>query len=210
MVKRKFAKCWEKLEKFNNEKYPDCVKSLLQQAAYNTLGSLKRIDEAKIGEIEAYLSENQSSWISDLSCCHSEDYKKQTTFHFLPGHKSILRGIADQIKQMNELKKTATEAKGKKKELTDDELKEKLISNLVKNAAKKDCILPPGIITTKNIRNFDRDTGGEFVCKCKFACPFCSRVIPVQFKEFWMSSNITSHMKKHIEDDQNVEIEENV
>lgn len=73
------------------------------------------------------------------------------------------------------------------------------------NTAKKNCILPPGIISAKNIRNFERGTDGEFVCKCKFACPFCSRVIPVKFKEFWMSSNITTHMKKHIEDDQNVE-----
>lgn len=122
MVKRKFSICWEKLEKILDEKYPECVKFLLECAAYNTLGSLKRIDEAKIGEIEAYLSENQSSWINDLSCCYNEEYKNQEKFHFLPGHKPILRGFADQIKQMNDLKQTTSVAKDKKNEFTDDEL----------------------------------------------------------------------------------------
>lgn len=206
--KYKQATCWDKLEKFNNEKFPQCVKMLLEKAAYDRLCSLKAIDAAKIVDIEAYLSEHRLSWINDLTCCQSEDYKKQTTFHFLPGHKSIVLNIPEQIKQMSSVNKVSAAVTKKvaasvtNKERTDDDLKDRLISNLMMFMEKNDFTLPPGMISSKNIHGFERGTDScDFVCKCRFACPFCSKVFPVKFKQFWMSSNIVKHLKNHIEEE---------
>lgn len=202
--KYKQAACWDKLEKFNGEKFPQCVKMLLEKAAYDRLCSLKAIDAAKIVDIEAYLSEHRLSWINDLTCCQSEDYKKQASFQFLPGHKAIVLNIPEQIKQMNGVQKVAAnkERTVTNKDRTDDELKDKLISNLMMFMEKNNFALAPGMISSKNIHDFERATDScDFVCKCRFGCPFCARVFPVKFKQFWMSSNIVKHLKSHIEEE---------
>lgn len=208
----KETNCWEKLEKFNNEELPKCLKKLMEKAAYDRLNSLKSIDAMKIVEIEAFLTEHRSTWINELDCCQSEDYKKQTTFHFLPGHKTILLSMPEQIKQMTAAQHAhartpafVLESKTKmaNKDQEDDQLMSKLISNLLAFMKKNQFALSNEIISANNIRDFVRGTTSDnFVCKCRFACPFCSKVFPVIFKKFWMQSNVTKHLRSHIEVEQ--------
>lgn len=173
---------------------------LLERAAYDTLNSMKAIDTAKICDIEAYLMEHRSTWIDDIRCCKSEEYKKQTTFHFLPGHKTILLAIPEQIKQMSGAKQTTKVSK--KKDRSDEELKQNLISNLVNYMKNNQFMLPDGILSENNIREFVRASEIEdFVCKCRFVCPFCPKTFPLTFKTFWMSSNLTNHLKHHIQNE---------
>lgn len=206
--------CWEKLEKVSKEKLPVCVKHLLVTAAYDTLGALKCIDESKITEIETYLSADRS-WVDELHCCRSEDYKKQANFRFLPGHRAIILAIPDQLNKMNEIsvqskRGAATQAKIRaKKEQTDDELRNKLIANLVAFMKQNECEVPDGTFTFNNIREFRRGSEEDnFICKCKFACPFCKVVQPLTFKTYWQSSNFTKHLKKDHIDIEYVDVSE--
>lgn len=179
---------------------------LLERAAYDTMTSLKAIDTAKISDIEEYLMEHRSTWINDIHCCKSEDYKNQTTFHFLPGHKTIVLAIPEQIKQMGGVKQMTKMAK--KKDRPDEVLKQNLISNLMNYMENNNFELPAGILSENSIRGFVRGSEIEnFVCKCQFVCPFCPKVFPLTFKSFWMSSNLTNHLKYHIESDVSKEFE---
>lgn len=173
---------------------------LLENAAYDTLNSLKAIDTEKLDIIETYLSEHRLSWINDLTCCKSDEYKKQSIFRFLPGHRTMVLGIPEQIKQMRSVipcvNQSATVAK---KDRTDNELKSKLISNVMAYMKKNNFSLPDELMSSENIRNFERGTAlDDFVCKCKFVCPFCPKNFPITHKQFWMSSNLTKHLKNHI------------
>lgn len=180
----------------------------MQSAAYDTLNSLKAITTEKIQEIEDYLTQNRSTWFDELDCCKSEDYKKQTEFSFLPGHKTIVLMIPEQIKQMSDAKQIATVAK-KKKVRDDKELINNLISNVVNYMEKNGLVTAAEIVSANNIREFKRGNEIEdFVCKCLFACPFCSKVFPLTYKKFWMSSNLTYHLKNHITSDYDMETEE--
>lgn len=180
---------------------------LLERAAYDRLNSLKAINASKITEIEEYLTETRSSWIDSLNCCQSEDYKNQTKFRFLPGHKTILLAISEQIAQMNQEANNSlnqTNVMPYTKEQTDDNLMQKLITNLNSFMTKNSFPLKEGIISIANIRNFERGSQqDDFLCKCQFGCPFCSKVSPVKFKLFWMTSNMTKHLKQHIMEHKN-------
>lgn len=92
------------LEKFVGEKFPECLKILLKQAGYDRLNSLSQIDAPRISEIEIHLCKNRE-WINELRCCNSEYYKKLPQFHFLPGHKTTIFGIPQQIQQMGGVKR---------------------------------------------------------------------------------------------------------
>ncbi|XP_031627111.1 uncharacterized protein LOC116350098 [Contarinia nasturtii] len=203
-IKRKQATCWEKLEKTLDDDLPECIKICLESAGYDTIISLKQIDAERIREIEAHLTEYRS-WENELVCCNSDYYRELADFKFKPGHKVRILAIPKQIEEMATGSHTQSNARStgtNKKETnqSDEDLVENLISNLMAFMEKCEFPLPVGMISTNNIRNFHRGTDNDsFVCKCRFACPFCEKTIPITFKKFWMSSNATTHLKTHVQ-----------
>lgn len=124
-------------------------------------------------------------------------------FKFLPGHKTLILNISDIIKAMddcdNKIRKVCSKEKALKKSLDDVQLKKQLITNLLKYSGKIGFQLPSETITESNISNFERGAeGSNYVCKCRFICPFCPKVFPLAFKTFWQSSNVSAHLKSHI------------
>lgn len=88
---------WKKIERKIGDKVPLCVKMCLEFCAYDSLNVLKELNELKIVEIEEYITDCGQDMVNDLYCCHSEKYKKQTKFKFLPGHRSILKILPEKI-----------------------------------------------------------------------------------------------------------------
>lgn len=72
---------------------PVCLKKILSTSAYDCANSLRLLDAEKVAEIERYVSEFGRCVIDELNCCHSETYKKQKIFKFLPGHRAILMSL---------------------------------------------------------------------------------------------------------------------
>lgn len=180
-----------------------CIKSLLTGAGYNTLLSLIGIDEAMIKKTEDFLNAN-NHFIHQLNCCYNEHYKQLERFEFLPGHKSIILEIPNQIRAYQN-RKSGRKEHGKEpstehvtKQLM-EQLQAKLIKNLLnytKEQGKKTNIdIPDCLITEANINDLKRELD---VIKCKFSCPFCSKTFSVTYKKFWMSSNATKHLKEHL------------
>lgn len=93
---------WADLEKNSGAVIPICVKNILTFAAYDNISSLMCLSENAIKEVEEYISEFGRSVIHDLYCCHSDKYKKQTNFKFLPGHRSILSLLQSYAKKQSE------------------------------------------------------------------------------------------------------------
>lgn len=195
---------WKKLEQFNTEKYPKCIKALLVSAGYDTLSSLSGLDDVKIRKIENFHNENKE-YVAQLDCCFHEHYTQVEKFVFLPGHQSIILGIPEQIINLKSVNKSQTVRCApltRKKSHSDEQLVKNLIDNLMKYTGKAGYQFPDGLLSKDNIQEFKRGSAEDnFVCKCKFSCPFCSRIISTVHKTFWMSSNITQHFKTHINEE---------
>lgn len=180
------------MEKVNGGTFPKCVKSLLIESAYNELANLRRIDPEKLRNIESFL-DKKKELISNLNCCYADHYKTLDVFEFLPGHKDLILAIPSLIQGMN-----TDSNRRSKKTLSDDELKKKLIENLLNYAENISLSIPIGILSDVNIVEFRRDINeDDFVCNCRFICPLCSKVFKLQYKTYWRSSNVTTHFKDH-------------
>lgn len=191
---------WSKLERFNGEKFPECVKALMTAAGYDTLLSLLEINEEKVTEIETFITA-QPEYVKRLKCCSSEYYKNLSTFRFIPGHRSTIQSIPLQIQRMGGIKSiVSTYQRSNNINKTDNDLMSKLIAILNGDTKKSNYRFENGLINEDNIKDFQRGSPtDDFICKCKFACPFCVRVFPLTFKKFWMSSNATKHLKQHLQ-----------
>lgn len=192
---------WNALEDSSDEKLPKCLKHLLISSGYDKLSSLGQIDEKSIKEIEQFHTTTKC-YVNQLNCCYSEYYKQLESFAFLPGHKVTLLGIPTRIAQIKpeikqkKPKKQASAAS--KKTVSNEDLISNLINNLMQYSGKAGFQFPDGTITDLNIQDFIRGTNEDnFVCKCKFSCPFCTKIVPLQYKQFWMTSNVTQHIKMH-------------
>lgn len=84
-----------------------------------------------------------------------------------------------------------------KVDASDETKKQQLISNLKKYCGKLNLSLPAGIITDRNIINYEAGDHGK--AKCLFSCPFCVKRIPLTFDFHWKSANATTHLKNHIQ-----------
>lgn len=185
-----------RLEKSKTDKFPLCVKKILSECGYDTLLSLQELNNDKLRKIEKHVNENRDI-IANLECCNSQTYRAQSEFHFLPGHEAIILGIPARVAALNGNLKTVS-AKKKRPTMSDEELQNKLISNFETFAAKNGRPLSKGIISKRNILEFQKATKGEETFfKCVFSCPFCAKKTPINYKLFWMSSNVTNHLKEH-------------
>lgn len=81
---------WEVFEEKLGEKLPHCIKEILTLCGYNTYSSLRNISPESILQMEICVNKNYLRTIQKLNCCHSDFYKKQDTFKFLPGHTDLL------------------------------------------------------------------------------------------------------------------------
>lgn len=186
------------MEKNNCGRFPECVKTLLISAAYNDCATLSRIDAEKLCSIESFLNKNKG-YISQLDCCYAAHYKRLEVFEFLPGHKDLILAIPSLLPQMKG-SISPYSLKRNKKTLSDDELKNKLISNLLHYAENIGLEIEDGKITHVNIHNFQRSANeNDFLCKCGFICPFCAKVFKLTYKTYWGSSNVTTHFKEHMQ-----------
>lgn len=194
-------------KKAYKEKFPPCIKAILEDTGYTTKLSLSKLQAETIKSIEDFVTSNKRV-LKQLTCCHSNVYKKLDHFRFLPGHKSIILSLPNQIEELQMCKGLKTNKRANKKtkkgtkqrsRYSDDELKQKLVNLLVAASRRGQFQLPEGTISDANIIEFKRyPKTDENVCECKFSCPFCPKNVKVVFKTFWMSSNATKHLKCHI------------
>lgn len=155
-------------------------------------------------EIESYIQKNRKN-VDSLQCCFAKDYQEQDKFEFLPGHKSIILNIPEQIERMKGMKSQHT-THNKQKPTSERECKSRLLKNLLRFTAKNGLELDKDLISEVNIKEFScGPQGADYQYKCEFSCPFCDRTMPMKFTSYWTSSNVTTHLKEHINNANNIE-----
>lgn len=169
------------------------MKNLLIAAGYDINSSLENLNASKIQEMEEFLDGNEL--IGKLECCYSTEYKAMIKFRFLPGHKAIILAIPNMLRS----KKSSV--------LTDQELKSDLIKKLMSSmgmyARKVGISMPNDMLSESNICDFHRPNEKDFVCQCRFSCPFCHKSFQLEYKTFWRSSNAWKHLKCHLDSNAN-------
>lgn len=85
---------WPKLETIIGETVPNCLKKVLTVCGYDTFSSITGIQNESILDIETIVNNNFRATIQSFDCSHSDYYKNQAEFKFLPGHSDFLRGIS--------------------------------------------------------------------------------------------------------------------
>lgn len=100
---------WFKLENFVGHKLPIFLGLLLSRSGYDCILSVKQLTNEKIDELEKYIEKNKNKMlckiITDLEESNYCDdslsaYKEQELFEFLPGHRTILLSLRDNIERM--------------------------------------------------------------------------------------------------------------
>lgn len=186
---------FEKLEKVNKNKIPECIKSILKFAAFDTACSLSSLDEAAITSIENYVDQSDKSIINQLICYNADKYQGQTHFHFLPGHRTILRSIPDQIKQIKQSKKKPYKKLSDfQKLLSTQELKDLLLNRLNQhNLAQQG-----GLFAETHIEEITTMISDNTMsAKCDVKCTSCEASVPILYNGSWGTSNVFRHLKVH-------------
>lgn len=90
---------WFKIE---NEigNIPLCLKTILNATGYDSLASIAELSDERISELQEYITNHERSVVNCLTCCHSEKYKTQNQFMFLPGHRTILQILPEIVKKI--------------------------------------------------------------------------------------------------------------
>lgn len=202
------------------ENFPTCVKSLLINSGYNILQSLKNLDEIKVDAIETFFDQNKEL-VNQLECSHKDTYKDLETFKFLPGHRTLILSLSEIMPEIEQiiLKKKANKSRArakpantclkKKKKKSEAAVKQELLNCLKKVPIKLGFDMFNVALSDANLIDFQKivaqcECGQECntFFKCCFVCPVCPKRYMLKYKEFWMSSNATKHIKKHIEQNQ--------
>lgn len=89
---------WNKISNLFEESFPKCVKIILSVCGYDTIASLRSLNGQSVLEIQRQVRLYFQSTIQDLSCCHSNFYKQQLEFEFLPGHRDFILAIPEYLK----------------------------------------------------------------------------------------------------------------
>lgn len=159
-----------------------------------------------------------------LNCCHSETYRKQQVFCFLPGHQVFILNIMKLVKEFEEHKQGKNK-RASKYSLAQQQLvqqaderieinenviainKNKLLNRLIKFAEKffikflneSECELQlEDVFTLDVISNFNAFTNEYY--KCQLKCPMCEKYIAALYKSNWFISNYEGHLKTHVSD----------
>lgn len=164
--------------------------------------ALAEIGEDELKRFEGHVNAECIGLVKNLKCCYSDVYKSQEVFQLLPGHKATILAMKNQINQFKEhCARNSQNAKqpktARRKIRTGEEIKSALLLSIQTFSAKWKV---PKEIFTRSITDFkeiikdDRKT-----YKCLFSCMFCDKIIPVGYKQYWMYTNITKHLRNHYE-----------
>lgn len=187
-------------------KVPICMKQILTACGYNNAWAFKEITDARIQELETFV-QSQHRKLADSF----DEYKKIDPLKFLPGHRTMIKGVQTEILSMEATKKTkASQPSSKTKttdDLSEDTLKNMLIDQVAKYSLKKSLNSDwSNSIEKFSMKTNDNGTSAE----CTLSCPMCGVVRIIRFDNHWTPSNMFKHLKTHVKVQKNVSDETNL
>lgn len=204
----------------NKENFPGCLAFIFAQAGYTTLISLKRITQESILEVERFVDENKATLSMPNGTCRAKcgckSYSTVTEFKFLPGHRIMINILIEMLGRRSEaIEQQLKGAKGpnqsnqcKKywRKHSKEKLSQMLIQSIHTVCKKENYPKMINLIKDVNVTEYletlepSSQCGKDhFSCKLTFGCPVCPHRSRLTFKEYWMTSNASKHLRIHIE-----------
>lgn len=171
----------------NGKKLPAFIVDVLKYSGFDTKIALANINSEDINAIEKFIDENSTKFVESFK---NSVYENIKPFKFIPGHRALILNIPIVLKEHEVLKKP----KSTRKELSENELKELLISKIQNYEQKYHYEFK---LTIDDIKSFET-VNGEY--KCYVNCKFCAKSFLCTFKMHWMTSNLFKHLKTHFEE----------
>lgn len=178
-------------------KVPTCMKTILNACGYNNIWAFKSAEEGTIVDLERFMEKRHRKLIDSL-----DEYKDIQPFEFLPGHRSLILGIKNQIVSVEDAKRKRSMAKRKTKPsetLDEVGLKRELVDQMSDFSSK----ISLQIDWENAIDNFQSTTNGDVTSvQCSLLCPICGASRLIRFDESWKPSNMYKHLRSHVEEKQ--------
>lgn len=92
---------WNRFEQFFGEKIPPCLMKLLFECGYSCSATIRDISSEDINDMELYIEENLNHIVKSIECCHSDAYRNQKKFRFLPAHRKFIQSLKSRLALMN-------------------------------------------------------------------------------------------------------------
>lgn len=191
MSTRTSARVFNRIESFDNCKYPKFIKEILTECGFETEASLQIINEQSITEVENLINNSESlrKKLEATIYVKKDGTLKTIPFKFLLGHKLLILQIASTVSRYNIAKKT--NQKTKTRALDTKNWQESLLNKF------------ESYIKTKKLQYsvkanlFEASTITQNSAKVNVKCVQCDIVIPCTFKNYWNISNYVKHVATH-------------
>lgn len=173
------------LQFFKKSKYPDFLKKILIETAFDTAAALRTIKKSIIEEIEIFVNQRTdlSDLLKDTSYIDETGNLKKTPFKFMLGHESLL------LRLPNDVEEYLSKKEVRKSEIPAIEDIKLLLIEKINNFARD-----KNIELTLSSEDISKFTKSNNCVKCEANCPFCSRKICCSFYSSWKLSNYNKHI----------------
>lgn len=172
---------------------PACMKRILTVSGYNSALSFKSIDESKVQELELYIEANHRKTADEFP-----EYAEIKPFQFLPGHRSLILGIKDEILNIQTEKKQKFTKKSRRDEdePRDEQSLELSLRNQMSAYANG---IGLNLDWTQSINNIVlTSTGRSTMAQCSVSCPVCNKDYMLRYDRNWKVTNMYRHIRSHI------------
>lgn len=207
-------KFWKSFQNFLGNTIPQFIVNVLTAAGYDSALSIADLNESDILIIQDYVTNKAQHLIKE-----HVSYTQNDKFEFLPGHKKLVLGLRNKVKDFNtpvsrQTQKNPTKSIQPEEDqqiseeielLTEVELaafKTDLISKL--STVSKSVGAPTftehhlvGSIDPYISKNSKAITSKIPAYKCFVKCVICEKRVPCTFNKRWETSNLSTHLKSH-------------
>lgn len=181
MVKRKGI-IFSHLQNFKKFKYPEFIKKILIEAAFDSPATLRTIEKSVVEKIETFVN-NKTDLLKGTIYVDEAGNLKKTPFKFMPGHESLILGFPKDIDEYLSNKKLT------KSEIPKiDDLKKLFIERVKTFAETKKLTFT---LNSEDLSKFVRNNNRV---KCEANCPFCQARTSCTFDSSWKITNYYKHI----------------
>lgn len=179
-MKRK-AIIFGQLQNFKKSKYPEFIKTILIETAFDTAAALRTIKKSSIEEIEKFV-EQKTDILKGTSYVDETGNLKEKPFNFLIGHESLILRLPTDVEEYLARKEA------EKPELPSFEDSKELLKQKITNLARKNKITLT--VNSEDMTNFTRKNNS---IRCQAKCQLCPVKIACFYYSSWKISNYRDH-----------------
>lgn len=153
------------------------------------------MEENNLAHLEKWIEEKHRKIVDEYV-----EYQEVKPFQFLPGHRSLILGIKEEISSMQDVKKKKVTKKLPPVE--DEQSLAHSLTNQLSSYANGIGLKLNWALSIQNIQL--QSTENTTVAHCTISCPICFNDYSVRYDRNWKVANMYRHLRTHIKNPPNV------